>query len=409
VIHTAPQGSSLQRTSELSSEIESELAQLKHVDTVQAEIGGQAMMGMGPDQASFTLITDPGADQTEVENTIQNSLDDWFAQHPDAGEFQIEAGDGMMSSDTVDVQLDALDEDDLSKANNALTTAFEDLDEVARVESDFEAAQPSLEIVPREEKIAQHGMTGPEAMAMIASHTTDFPIAKVTIDDNELEVHMGAASAIETVKEIEQLDLFGIPLTDIAEVNRVNIAPSVTTLNSIRTVTISVTPESTDNVGATTAAMTDAVDNTHLPDGVQTELAGVAEEIDTTFQQLVLAMGAAILLIYVILVWLLKSLVQPLVLLVAIPFGATGVILALLLTGTPLGATTLIGMLMLIGIVVTNSIVLMDLINQYRRRDADLDKAIIAGAQNRVRPIIMTAAATIGAMIPPALGLSGQS
>src|SRR5699024_5704280 len=144
-------------------------------------------------------------------------------------------------------------------------------------------------------------------------------------------------------------------------------------------------------------------------DGVQTELAGVAEEIDTTFQQLVLAMGAAILLIYVILVWLLKSLVQPLVLLVAIPFGATGVILALLLTGTPLGATTLIGMLMLIGIVVTNSIVLMDLINQYRRRDADLDKAIIAGAQNRVRPIIMTAAATIGAMIPPALGLSGQS
>ena len=66
-------------------------------------------------------------------------------------------------------------------------------------------------------------------------------------------------------------------------------------------------------------------------------------------------------------------------------------------------------MLMLIGIVVTNSIVLMDLINQYRRRDANLDQAIIAGAQNRVRPIIMTAAATIGAMIPPALGLAGQS
>src|SRR5699024_9901173 len=87
------------------------------------------------------------------------------------------------------------------------------------------------------------------------------------------------------------------------------------------------------------------------------------------------AMGAAILLIYVILVWLLKSLVQPLVLLVAIPFGATGMILALLLTGTPLSATTLVGMLMLIGIVVTNSIVLMDLINQYRRRDTTLDRS----------------------------------
>ncbi|NLZ98077.1 MAG: efflux RND transporter permease subunit, partial [Micrococcus sp.] len=136
---------------------------------------------------------------------------------------------------------------------------------------------------------------------------------------------------------------------------------------------------------------------------------GVAEEIDTTFEQLALAMAAAVLLIYVVLVWLLKSLIQPLVLLVAIPFGATGMILALLITRTPLGATTLVGMLMLIGIVVTNSIVLMDLINQYRRRDANLDQAIIAGDQNRVRPIIMTAAATIGAMIPPALGLAGQS
>ena len=409
VTYTAPQGSSLQHTSELSSEIESELADLEHVDTVQADIGGQAMMGMGPDQASFTVITDPGADQAAVENRIQRSLDDWFAEHPNAGEFQVEAGDGMMSSDTVDIQLEALDEDDLGEASNTLTTAFEDLDEVARVESDFEAAQPSLEIAPREEEIAQYGMTVPEAMAMIASHTTDFPIAKVTIDDNELNVHMNPASAVDTVEDIEQLDLFGIPLTDIAEVNRVNIAPSITTLNSIRTVTISVTPESTDNVGATTAALTDTIDNANLPDGVQTELAGVAEEIDTTFQQLALAMGAAILLIYVILVWLLKSLVQPLVLLVAIPFGATGMILALLLTGTPLGATTLVGMLMLIGIVVTNSIVLMDLINQYRRRDTTLDKAIIAGAQNRIRPIIMTAAATIGAMIPPALGLSGQS
>src|SRR5699024_11580765 len=80
VTYPDPQGSSLQYTTELSSEIESELADLEHVDTVQADIGGQAMMGMGPDQASFTVITDPGADQAAVENRIQRSLDDWFAE-----------------------------------------------------------------------------------------------------------------------------------------------------------------------------------------------------------------------------------------------------------------------------------------------------------------------------------------
>ena len=410
VTYTAPQGSSLQRTSELAEGLEEELAQIDQVDTVQTDIGGQAMMGgAGPNQASFTLITDPGADQTEAETNIQTTLEDYFKDNPDIGEFQMEAGGALMGSDTVDVRLDALDEDDLAEASETLSAAFEELDDVARVESDYAAAQPSLEIVPLEDEIAQYGMTVPEAMGLIASHTTDFPVAQVTIDDAELNVHMDSAATVETVEDIEDLDLFGIPLTDIAEVNRVNIAPSISTIDAVRTVTISVTPASTDNVGATTTALTQAIEEAQLPEGVQTELAGVAEEIDTTFQQLALAMAAAILLIYVVLVWQLKSLVQPLILLVAIPFGATGMILALLVTDTPLGATTLVGMLMLIGIVVTNSIVLMDLINQYRRRDANLDQAIIAGAQNRVRPIIMTAAATIGAMIPPALGLAGQS
>lgn len=408
VTYTAPQGSTLQRTSELSRELEEELAEVEQVDTVQADIGG-GMMGSGPDQASYTLITDPGADQSEAETNIQSTLDAYFEDHPEAGEFQLEAGGGMMGSDTVDIQLDALDEADLAEATETLSATFEDLDDVARVESDFEAAAPSLEIVPIEEEIADYGMTVPEAMGLIASHTTDFPVAEVTIDDTELNVHMDSASPVETVEDIEELDLFGIPLTDIAEVNRVNIAPSVSTINSVRTVTISVTPQSTDDVGAATTALNEAIDQAALPEGVQAEVGGVAEEIDTTFEQLALAMAAAVLSIYVVLVWLLKSLIQPLVLLVAIPFGATGMILALLITGTPLGATTLVGMLMLIGIVVTNSIVLMDLINQYRRRDANLDQAIIAGAQNRVRPIIMTAAATIGAMIPPALGLAGQS
>ncbi|MDN6489038.1 MAG: efflux RND transporter permease subunit [Yaniella sp.] len=408
VTYTAPQGSTLQRTSELSRELEEELAEVEQVDTVQADIGG-GMMGSGPDQASFTLITDPGADQSEAETNIQSTLDAYFEDNPQAGEFRLEAGGGMMGSDTVDIQLDALDEADLAEATQTLSATFEDLDDVARVESDFEAAAQSLEIVPIEEEIADYGMPVPEAMGLIASHTTDFPVAEVTIDDTELNVHMDSASPVETVEDIEGLDLFGIPLTDIAEVNRVNIAPSVTTINSVRTVTISVTPQSTDDVGAATTALNEAIDQAALPEGVQAEVGGVAEEIDTTFEQLALAMAAAVLLIYVVLVWLLKSLIQPLVLLVAIPFGATGMILALLVTGTPLGATTLVGMLMLIGIVVTNSIVLMDLINQYRRRDANLDQAIIAGAQNRVRPIIMTAAATIGAMIPPALGLAGQS
>jgi HAE1 family hydrophobic/amphiphilic exporter-1 len=410
VTYTAPQGATLERTSELARDIEAELDDVDAVETVQTDIGGgETSLSPGSGDAVFTLITEAAAEQPAVEAEIQATLDEFFADNPDHGEFQMEAGGAMMGSDTVDVRLDALNEEDLGEASETLTAAFEDLDEVARVESDFAAEQPSIEIVPKEDEIAQFGMTVADAMGMIVSHTAEFPVEEVTIDGSELEVFIESSAAVDTVEELEDLDLFGIPLTEIAEINRVNIPPTVSTLDAVRTVTISVTPASTDDVGATTTALTETIEDVELPEGVQSELAGVAEEIDSTFQQLALAMVGAILLIYVVLVWMLKSLVQPLVMLVSIPFAATGMIVALLITDTPLGATTLVGMLMLIGIVVTNSIVLMDLINQYRRRDATLDEAIMAGAQNRVRPIVMTAAATIGALIPPALGLASQS
>jgi multidrug efflux pump subunit AcrB len=99
--------------------------------------------------------------------------------------------------------------------------------------------------------------------------------------------------------------------------------------------------------------------------------------------------------------------VQPLILLTSIPFAATGAVAGLLLTDTALGVPALVGLLMLIGIVVTNAIVLIDLINQHRERGEDLQSAIVHGARLRLRPIIMTATATICALIPMGLGITG--
>jgi HAE1 family hydrophobic/amphiphilic exporter-1 len=99
------------------------------------------------------------------------------------------------------------------------------------------------------------------------------------------------------------------------------------------------------------------------------------------------------------------SLVQPLILLVSIPFAATGAIGLLLATGTALGVPALIGMLMLVGIVVTNAIVLMDLINTYRSSGMGVQEAVIEGGRHRLRPILMTAIATIFALLPMALGI----
>jgi HAE1 family hydrophobic/amphiphilic exporter-1 len=146
---------------------------------------------------------------------------------------------------------------------------------------------------------------------------------------------------------------------------------------------------------------------TDLPAGVSAELGGAATDQQDAFKQLGLAMLVAIALVFMIMVGTFRSLVQPLILMVSIPFAATGAIAALLITDTPLGVPAMVGLLMLIGIVVTNAIVLIDLINQYRARGEDLRTAITDGARLRLRPIIMTATATIFALIPMGLGLTG--
>ena len=103
-----------------------------------------------------------------------------------------------------------------------------------------------------------------------------------------------------------------------------------------------------------------------------------------------------------------KSLRQPLLLLISVPFAATGAILLQIITGVPLGVASLIGVLMLIGIVVTNAIVLVDLVNQYRVKGLTAHDATVAGGSRRLRPILMTALATIFALTPMALGITGH-
>jgi HAE1 family hydrophobic/amphiphilic exporter-1 len=198
-----------------------------------------------------------------------------------------------------------------------------------------------------------------------------------------------------------------VKVKDVAKVGEVMAPTTVTQIEGTPSVTITTTPEAGD-LGALSATIQSRLDSiTDLPPGVTATLGGAAENQREAFSQLGLAMLVAIALVFMIMVGTFRSLVQPLILMVSIPFAATGAIAGLLITDTPLGVPAMVGLLMLIGIVVTNAIVLIDLINQYRGRGEDLRSAIIDGARLRLRPIIMTACATIFALIPMALGFTG--
>ncbi|MGO2112830.1 MAG: efflux RND transporter permease subunit, partial [Pseudoclavibacter sp.] len=199
-----------------------------------------------------------------------------------------------------------------------------------------------------------------------------------------------------------------VALSSVATVEIVDGPVSVTSERGTPTATVTVVPESND-LSASNPIVQSALDELDLPAGATAEIGGVSSDQAEAFEQLGLALLAAILIVYIIMVATFKSLLQPFLLLVSIPFAATGAVLLQLAAGVPLGVSSIIGVLMLIGIVVTNAIVLVDLVNQFRNRGHGVREAIVHGGSRRVRPIVMTALATIFALAPMALGITGQS
>lgn len=197
-----------------------------------------------------------------------------------------------------------------------------------------------------------------------------------------------------------------ITLGSIAEVTEEQTQTTITRADGERQTTVLVTPEE-GALGVASAGVSQLIDEIDTPDGVTVGLAGAGEEQDESFAQMGFAMLIAIVLVLIVMVATFKSFVQPLILLVSVPLAGTGAVILLALTGIPLGLPALIGLLMLIGIVVTNAIVLIDLINKLRDQGLDLDQAVVHGTRLRLRPILMTAAATIFALLPMAFGVTG--
>ena len=197
-----------------------------------------------------------------------------------------------------------------------------------------------------------------------------------------------------------------VRLGDVAELTTVDEAVSITRIDGLRAATVTGTSTG-DDLGAVSADLQQRLDALDVPEGVQVELGGVSADQAAAFSALGLALLAAVAIVYLVMVATFNSLVQPLILLVSVPFAATGSIALLLATDTPLDVASMIGLLMLVGIVVTNAIVLIDLVNQYRARGMDRTSAVLEGARHRLRPIVMTALATILALTPMALAVTG--
>ncbi|AEG45198.1 efflux RND transporter permease subunit [Isoptericola variabilis] len=416
VTQTFADGTSLEAQDAAARKLEDALAGVAAVETVQTTVGSgdpmQTAFGGGGSapRATFAVTLDPDADGVAAQDEVRAAVEPLTDDGPTT-DVSVAGGDSGFGSTTVDVVVQAHDRDDLAAAAEAVEDAAAGLDGVAEVRNDLASSQTLLQVTVDRQAAAERGLTETQVAGVVAAAMEpEQSVGEVDLGEGPLEVVVVTGDAPATRAEVEELTVptasGPVPLTDVASLDEVSTPTAISRVDGERSATVSATPR-TQDLGTLTGALEAAVADLDLPPGATVEIGGVAADQAEAFEDLGLALVAAIAIVYVIMVATFGSLVQPLILLVSVPLSATGALVALLATGTPLGVPALIGVLMLVGIVVSNAIVLIDLINQYRARGRSLDEAVREGARKRLRPIVMTALATIFALTPMALGVTG--
>ncbi|TDC67218.1 efflux RND transporter permease subunit [Micromonospora sp. KC207] len=402
-----PAGSGLVATDQAARRVEAVLDRADGVETYQVSAGGNDQPwagGGGNNAATFSVTLDGETDVAEVKEALRREFDSLGAA---VGEVSFGGADGGGSTNQLEVVVQAADSEVLAQAAEQARAAMTATADVEDVSTSLAERVPRVDVTVNRLAAARAGLTEAAVGQLVAQVYRGTPLGQVTLDDGQQDVVLrSGAQPPLTVEELRELRVGPVRLDDIADITQAEGPQQVTRIDGERSVTVTGTATGS-NLGATTKELQKKLDAIDVP-GATMSIGGVSADQSEAFADLGLAVLAAIAIVFLIMVATFRSLTQALILLISVPFAATGAIGLLLATGTPLGVPALIGVLMLVGIVVTNAIVLLDLINQYRAQGMGVNEAVVEGGRRRLRPILMTAVATIFALLPMAFGLTGE-
>lgn len=294
-------------------------------------------------------------------------------------------------------------------------------DEVFKlVEADtesFEKADTTLSdtygqytLVADQEKLSSLGLTaGQLAMALSPAQERSV-LTEVDIDNKTYKVYVETdQKTFDSIADIENEKVTSplgieVPIKDVAKVEEGTSPNSIMRIDGKVVAQVSANILASD-VQKASQNLQDNIDKLDLPDGVEVKFGGTTEQINDTFTQLGLAMLAAIAIVYFVLVVTFGGGLAPFAILFSLPFTVIGIMVGLFLAGGTIDVSAMMGGLMLIGIVVTNAIVLIDRVIHMEKDGMSTREALLEAGATRLRPILMTALATIGALLPLVTGL----
>ena len=198
------------------------------------------------------------------------------------------------------------------------------------------------------------------------------------------------------------------PLRSVADIKEINTPTEVDHYKIRRVVDVYVMP-STEALQRVNSQVHDVVDGLKLPGNVKVTVRGSVVSMNESFSRFAIGLLLSILLVYLILMAQFASFTDPFIILMAIPPGLAGVIVILLITGSTMNIMSLMGVIMMAGIVVSNSILIVEFAGHLHEEGLPVAKAVVESCRIRLRPILMTSLATLLGMIPMALGLEAGS
>ncbi len=372
-----------------------------------------AQLGRATNSATMTVRLEETADVAATSTRLAAALEPVKSDGYDA---TVSAGGGF-TSNGLRIIVTGETGDDVAKATDAVLAGLADQPDLLNLQSDLVKATPEVQVTVDPNKAIAVGMSAAQVSGQVRSALVAENATSVRAPDGQtisviVQLDPTAVSSVDELKALLVGTVSKVPLGQIAAVEQVDVQGSITRIDQkpASSITAEITSDDTGAVSKSVQAELDtlAASGT-FPAGTSAELAGVSQQQAEAFGGLFASMGVAILLVYVMMVLTFNSLITPFIILFTLPLATIGAFPALYLSGRPIGVSALIGFLMLIGIVVTNAIVLLDLVERLRAEGHSTRDALIEGGRTRVRPILMTAIATILALIPLAAGFNQGS
>lgn len=404
-----PAGTSQEATFDGVSDVEQLIQEVADVESIQTQVGGEGLqaifLGSSDSTANMTVMFDDSVHLNETLETVRTTL----AEADSGADITVaNLNAGGTGGNTVSIVVTGVDYEQVSATAHDLTEQLAGVDDVTNIENDVVTTAPELVISVDSEATAASGTASAAVAGQVRQTLTGIPAGTLTIDGQSLPVEMTVTGATDA-GSLAQLPVAGggqVTLGEIAAIQETEGPVQVMRIDGDRSATVSATI-TTEETGGVLTEVTQLVNDYTEPAGVEVSMGGIGQEQTDAFVSMGIAILVAIAAVYIVMVASFNSLTTPFVILFSLPLAIIGVLGALALTGKTLGLPALIGVLMLVGIVVTNAIVLLEYVIELRKDGRPLKEAIIEGGKVRVRPILMTALATMFALIP--LALSGEN